>query len=343
MTDEEKRKHQDWEDQTDQAMEGQPAGRCFKSVYPDPRVIEIPCGTPPTKPLGHPPRYRTFVSPENATGSAPGASSPQPAASGANGKGKANVHSPTVGGGGSTDYMAQIVNPTGYIGNYSSAKGSFTQLTHAPTTDYSLQLNSNTWPYSTLCGGVGSADNCFAWQQFAYTSTTGLFMQYWLGGFLLSHSACPTGWLVSDQDCYVSSAPVTGFKINANILASATLTASIVSGGQLKVVLTDSAERHFLTAPDLLGLGIPESTSSPGEGWVQAEFNILGNTDSNMAIFPAKTKVGVKVNAVPYNGATSSRCVLHSNTGEQNNLTLGACTASATGISFPETSGKQAL
>jgi hypothetical protein len=168
-------------------------------------------------------------------------------------------------------------------------------------------------------------------------------MQYWLGGYLSSHTACPTGWLVSDQDCYVSSKAVSGFTIKDKVLASTTLAASIVSGGQLKVVLTDSAEKHSLIAPDLLGLGIPEAAGSPGEGWDQAEFNILGNNDANMAIFPAKTKVGVKVNAVPYNGATSSRCVLHSNTGEQNNLTLCTCTASATGISFPETSGKQAL
>ncbi len=132
-----------------------PKKGCFTTAYPSTEWKEVPCVTPPARP--YPP---------------PAVGSPPP-----------NV----VGGGGSNDVAAQV---TGLI---SSASGSFDSANNVTTetgttfgsdcsnstsgvaNTFSLQLNTR--PFTTsVCTSTG----CQGWQQFVYSNSGFVFIQYWL-------------------------------------------------------------------------------------------------------------------------------------------------------------------
>ena len=260
------------------------------------------------------------------------------------------------------DYVAQA--PSGH--RISSASGSFPTVTGVRSekgvgvpgfggggilgpNEYTLQVNTNFYSNSPACDGYSG---CFAWQQYVMstntpvsltsnrlTNETEVFIEYWLINYGIDDGfdICPSGFIDAGpdsqgpgDDCVQNSKAtvIANGQLPITDLAKLKLSGSAAPGGTDAATVTFGGEAYTATVRDNL-------TDIAG-GWTQAEFNVLGNAGGSRADFNSGSSVTVKL--LLNDGSTSApTCVSPSNydgtTGETNNLSLGAC--SATGGASP--------
>jgi hypothetical protein len=187
--------------------------------------------------------------------------------------------------------------------------------------EYTLQINSNYLATTAACAGKLG---CTVWQQFVYSpdySTKGtaqVFMQYWLLNY---GTACPGGWTSSGTDCYRNSSGLNAPDEPITELANMKLSASATGGGNDTATFTHGTTAYAVSAAD--------SALSLSTIWNQSEFNVVGNAGGSQAQFNQGASITVNI-AITDGTSNTPTCVANDgSTGETNNLTLGACTASA--------------
>ena len=231
----------------------------------------------------------------------------------------------TVGDG--TDYSAVV---TGLI---SKATGTFTNVSSnisetgnvggsgsKVSNSFSLQLNSEFISGSPACAKASSPTSCQAWEQFVYTYNGGgtgdIYMQYWLIDY---DTSCPSGWTSYSEDCYTNSNASEVSSLTAKQLATVSLSATAVSGGNDAVSLSvGSGQATTVTAKD--------TKIDLAAYWNTTEWGVYGDGGGSAANFAS----GNTLDAQTVLTATSSSaptCVKEGFTGETNNLTLTATPA----------------
>lgn len=243
----------------------------------------------------------------------------------------------TVGNG--TDYAARTSGLT------KSAVGTFPTVTGVTTgtADYSLQINTDIGSNPTTCSQFGYS-SCQTWEQFIYSTdsdgdpsngrTPVAFIQDWFfAGNQSQYNSvgCPSGWFsYPDQlACYRNSNAVTVPLVQVKNIGTIRLTGSATSGGVDTVTFSVNGTAKSVSQT--------ATTLNINRIWHQSEFNIFGNGSDNPVVsFNRGSKV--TVNVAPNDGSTSAPSCLGNagTTYEQNNLTLGTCTA--TGGSTPHIS-----
>lgn len=223
---------------------------------------------------------------------------------------------------------------------------------------YSLQVNTQTFTCNTAYTGSISTT---CWEQFVYSESQGqLYIQYWLLGYCTSSGgtncnnsppfsssnpapsfSCPStnppggGWWQSGGSCYGNGNSVTGLAIvPATNLGTLSLSGLANSGGSgndvIKLCISGGSCYSVTFADNVLNLY---------QNWKQSEFNVIGDTSGSQAVFNAGTSITVLNTLTDQSGnPIASSCVNNGSTGETNNLFLGPCTASSSGISFTEAS-----
>ncbi|QWT22184.1 hypothetical protein KPL74_09265 [Bacillus sp. NP157] len=234
----------------------------------------------------------------------------------------------TVGNG--NDFAAKTRNLT------RSAVGTFPTVTGVTTgtADYSLQINTNISSNPTTCTQFGYS-SCQTWEQFIYSTdsdgtasngrTPVAFIQDWF--FAGSQSqynsvGCPSGWFsYPDQlACYRNSNAVSVPLVAVSNIGSIQLTGSATAGGVDTVTFSVNGTAHSVSQT--------ATTLNINKIWNQSEFNIFGNGSDNPVVsFNRGSRVTVNL-AVNDGSTTAPTCLGNSGTTyEQNNLTLGTCTA----------------
>lgn len=270
----------------------QPSAGCFHASYPVLKWHAVKCVTAPNIPLVPAPLSRSAR----------------------------NHRADTVGDG--LDYSAVvsglISKATGTFKDVSSGitekgenGGSGSQVANA----FSLQLNSQFFSGSPACSKSGTPTSCQAWQQFVYTyesRTLGyIFMQYWLINY---NATCPSGWYTYSNDCYTNSNASTVSVLTAAQLASVSLTASAVSGGQDGVSMSvGSGSATSVTNAD--------TKVDLATYWNTAEWGVYGDGGGSAANFGAGTTLQAQTVMTATNNAAPG-CVEEGFTGETNNLSL---------------------
>jgi len=271
-----------------------PRKGCFTAVFPKTTWQEIPCTTNKLQP--YPP--------------APGGGQPN------------------VVGGGVGDFSGKVSS-----GHVHAAEGSFDDVSGvsaeignlggkppAVLDAYALQLNANTFK-SPACAGATLA-GCRGWQQFVYSNTGSLVMQYWLIGF---GPKCPVGgnWAqtpMSPNSCFkdgINQASPPGMVPAAN-LKQFTLAATATAGGSDTVMLTVNGQAFSFSNDDgVVGLAA---------GWQEAEFNVFGDAFNSQAHFNDGSTIVVRTTV--HNGTNNPLiCDPVGFTGESNDLTLAGTAA----------------
>lgn len=243
----------------------------------------------------------------------------------------------TVGNG--NDYAARTSSLT------RSAVGTFPTVTGVTTgtADYSLQINTNIGSNPTTCTQFGYS-SCQTWEQFIYSTdsdgsasngrTPVAFIQDWF--FAGSQSqynsvGCPSGWYSypAQLACYRNSNAVSVPLVAVSNIGSIRLTGSATSGGVDTVTFSVNGTAHSVSQT--------ATTLNINRIWNQSEFNIFGNGSDNPVV-SFNSGSHVTVNLAVNDGTTNAPTCLGNagTTYEQNNLTLGTCTA--TGGSTPHIS-----
>ncbi|MEX1826769.1 hypothetical protein [Luteibacter sp. CQ10] len=241
--------------------------------------------------------------------------------------------------GNGVDYAAQTRNLT------RSAVGTFPTLSGVTTgtADYSLQINTNIGSNPTTCTQFGYS-SCQTWEQFIYSTdsdgspsngrTPVAFIQDWFfAGSASQYNSvgCPSGWYSYPQQyaCYRNSNAVSVPLVPVNQIGTIKLTGSATSGGVDTVTFTVNGSAHSVSQS--------ATTLNINKIWKLSEFNIFGNGSDNPVVsFNRGSRV--TVNLAVNDGSTNAPSCLGNagQTYEQNNLTLGSCTA--TGGSTPHIS-----
>ncbi|WP_349656397.1 hypothetical protein [Xanthomonas sp. 10-10] len=235
----------------------------------------------------------------------------------------------TVGNG--TDYAARTGRST------RSAVGSFPSVSGVTTgvADYSLQINTDIASNPSTCSQFGYS-TCQTWAQFIYSTdgdgdagngrTPIAFIQDWFfAGSASQYNAvgCPSGWYAyPDQNaCYRNSDAVDAPLVAVKNIGSIKLTGSATAGGVDTVSFSVNGQAYSVNQP--------ASTLNINKIWRQSEFNIFGNGSVNPVVSFNRGS-SVTVNVAVNDGTTNAPTCLGNagTTFEQNNLTLGSCTAS---------------
>ncbi|KAB7763210.1 hypothetical protein CKY51_20245 [Xanthomonas maliensis] len=237
----------------------------------------------------------------------------------------------TVGNG--VDYAARTGSRT------RSAVGSFPVVNGVTTgvEDYSLQINTNIDKNFVTCVQFGYT-SCATWQQFIYSTdgdadpsngrTPVAFIQDWfIAGSAAEFKAkgCPGGWFAySDSDynaCYTNSDGVEVPLVPVSGIGSIQLSGSATAGSVDTVMFSINGQAYSVSQN--------AKTLNINKIWHQSQFNIFGNGGgSPLVSFNAGSQVMVNV-AVDDGTRRSPTCLGNAGTTfEQNNLTLGSCTAS---------------
>lgn len=219
---------------------------------------------------------------------------------------------------------------------------------------YSLQINTQTFSCSTTYTG-GITTTC--WEQFVSSNTGQLYIQFWLLGYCSSSGgsncgtktpsfSCPsatppggTTWSKSGGSCYANGPSVSPPSTAATSLGNLQLSgyANFMDSGQdvIKLCITGGSCYSVSLTDGVLNLYL---------NWRQSEFNVFGDTGGSQAVFNAGTTIKVSTALNDHTGnPISSSCAINGSTGETNNLFLGPCTASSSGITFIEASQAFAL
>lgn len=261
-----------------------PAGKgCFKATSPGMTWTAVPCVTPPNIP---------YIP--------------------ATGGGRQSSLGPSVVGNGFDD------SSQASSGLIAWAEGSFPVVTGVTTTDtnYSLQLNSNTFSGASLCSGAQNPGSCLGWEQFVYASGTA-FIQYWLINY---GNNCPSGWNSFSGSCFVNSpGGVSVPAISPANLSTLALIAAAGSGGDSISMSVDDT---------LYTYGTDTSVVNLNANWTTAEFNIFGNGGGSQYNFNGGSSVIVQTLTDSDPPTTNApTCSSAGFTGETNNLSLvsGSC------------------
>ncbi|WP_258077789.1 hypothetical protein [Xanthomonas bromi] len=235
----------------------------------------------------------------------------------------------TVGNG--TDYAAH----TGRLTR--SAVGSFPSVSGVTigVADYSLQLNTDLASNPTTCAQFGYS-RCRTWEQFVYSTdddgdasngrTPSVFIQNWfLAGSASQYNVvgCPSGWSAyPDQNaCYRNSNTVSVPLVPVSSIGSIKLTGSATAGGVDTVSFSVNGIAYSVNQPAW--------TLNINKIWRQSEFNIFGNGGGDPLVSFNRGS-HVTVNVAVNDGTTNApKCLGNAGTTfQENNLTLGICTAS---------------
>jgi hypothetical protein len=188
-------------------------------------------------------------------------------------------------------------------------------------------------------------NECLAWQQFIYSSSQGLFLEYWLLNYTPKPDAgCPDGWtpyINKKINCYKDSPKTQGILIPEEKLGATSMDVITSNGGDITLVLTTYKGTYKISAPDLLGLGLPDQLRAghlyAAPGWKMTEFNFFGDGNGSKGTFADPSSTWVNVTGDYYNGAYNVECLQGTLTGESNNLVPGGCSPSSlTSIKFLE-------
>lgn len=284
--------------------EGLPHAGCFRAEYPATAWSRVACGTAPNVVL--PPR-----------------------------RGRIN---PSIIGNGN-DYGIDVLPVTmlGAIGSFEDVSGVKTVTSCAPkyalgtscgthglgNNVYSLQLNSNNFSTSS-CGKIRY---CLGWEQFVYTNQPKyysgggeLIIQDWLLSTSTKKIKCPPkqNWMASGGDCY-KNAPNSVLVPTVPIaqLADVRLAGSAGSNGDSVFFSVGGYVYGMKSAQD-------DGVTDLSQHWTGAEFNVVGNSDGNQAVFNAGATITVRLEAVT-GYSTAAACAGNSGTtGEENNLSFVA-------------------
>jgi len=274
---------------------------CFQASYPEIVWQKVACKT--AHPLYHPVRGNAATGGGDITGD-----------------GKDYVAEST---GLTSEALGSFPKVTGVTSEKSVGVPSFGDGGILGPNEYTLQINTNFNGTTSTCAGHSG---CTVWQQFIYSpdySTKGeasVFMQYWLIGW--GSSKCPTTWTsAGGGDCYKNSAYVAAPDMPITALASLTISAAAVAGGNDTVVFNNGTTAYSITGPD--------SVVDISSVWKETEFNIVGNAGGSRADFNKGSSVTVKL-ALTDGSTTAPTCVADAGTtGESNNLNLGKCKTAA--------------
>ena len=224
---------------------------------------------------------------------------------------------------------------------------------------YSLQLNTNTFPCTTTFTN-SIATTC--WEQFVSSNTGQLYIQFWLLGYCTSSGgsncgdvppfsgsnpapsfSCPPtappgggGWSQSGGSCFGNSASVSPPTTTATNLGKLSLSAYANYKGSGNDVIT-----LCISGGSCNSVTLADNVVNLFQNWKQSEFNVVGDASGSQAVFNAGTSIQVSValtdqSATPV--AITPSCVNNGTTGETNNLFLGPCSGSSSGILFIEAS-----
>lgn len=217
-----------------------------------------------------------------------------------------------------------------------SAVGSFPTVTGVTTgvADYSLQINTNISSNPTTCTQFGYS-SCQTWEQFIYSTdsdgspsngrTPVAFIQDWFfAGSSSQYNSvgCPSGWFSypAQLACYRNSNAVSVPLVSVSNIGTIKLTGSATSGGVDTVTFSVNGTAHSVSQS--------ATTLNINRIWNQSEFNIFGNGSDNPVVsFNRGSRVTVNL-AVNDGSTTAPTCLGNAGTTfEQNNLSLGTCTA----------------
>jgi hypothetical protein len=222
---------------------------------------------------------------------------------------------------------------------------------------YSLQLNTNTFSCNTT---YTNSISTTCWEQFVSSNTGQLYIQYWLIGYCTSSggsncndsppftasnpapsfscpgTAPPGGWGQSGGSCFGNGNSVSPPSTPATSLGKLSLSAYANYKGSgndvIQLCISGGSCYSVTQADNVLNLF---------QNWLQSEFNVFGDANGSQAVFNAGTSITVS-NALTDQSATpvaiTPSCANNGTTGESNNLFLGPCTASSSGILFTEAS-----
>ena len=256
---------------------------CSKAAYPDTGWTQIPCAGPPLDPY-----------------------QPNPQ---------------TVGNG--TGYFARVAGSlTLAVGSFQIGGDGVSVTSEAGFVNgnppliantFSLQLNTNAFP-TPACKSAVTPQLCVGWQQFVYSSTGQLFMQYWLANF---GPNCPKFWSQTKQvpnACFISSTSAPAPSETIGALASLSLEA--VAGP-----VTDTVFLH--TENEVYSASFTDAALSLANNWNQVEFNIYGDGFGTQANFNSGSIIDVGV-ILAYGTNNAPICATSSSavTAETNSLTL---------------------
>lgn len=316
-----------------------PSGGCFRASFPGTTWERVACTTGPNLP--HTP--------------APGHVPPPAGSKGVRGPGGAFVVGDGVG-----DYASQISGQ----GNVVWSEGSFPVVSDFKTVNdtlhgpgqFSLQLNSNTLPYSPACISANPfPGTCAGWAQFVYDSggdnlgNPTVFIQYWAINFgdfdkcPPPPKGAPPGWSwtffdnsangIEQFDCFTS-----------NALGSAPAPAISVTDLD-KVVLaglagpTTNAVVLYTPPGNMVAFATEIDPVGLRAGWTTSEFNLFGEEGGSQAQLNVGANAVVQVLTYPsFNTGNylPTQCDSTSFTGETNNLFANWCWPIPGGVQFTE-------
>jgi hypothetical protein len=257
----------------------------------------------------------------------------------------------TVGGGGSgSDWetslsSGNIGESQGYVSAMSGVTGEWDN--GVPGANYySLQDNSNTFTCNTPDTNNSNAE---CWEQFLFfndpgSSSGSLVIQYWLIGYLITHTSCPSthtrlwsmGWQTSNptSSCWADSA----LSYTTPLENPSSLTSYQLKG---YADLSGNDESVFCHTTTCYAVTVAHTVFDLSSYWTDAEWNVLGYSGSEACFNPTSSPTGcgptgspsVTVTQYLYNsGGTNiaSNCYQNGTTGETNNLNVPSSCSSVT-------------
>jgi hypothetical protein len=178
-----------------------------------------------------------------------------------------------------------------------------------PAVANAFSLQVNTKPFQTsVCSGAANPTQCQGWQQFVFSNSGFVFMQYWLLTYL---ATCPAGWNTYGADCWKNSSATFVPAQTINQLGKLSLTGNAVSGGSDTVIFSTGSARYAATGED--------SALHLANGWQFAEFNVFGDCCFSQANFNTGSTIAVRV-SVNTGSLQAPSCAAEGYTGETNNL-----------------------
>jgi len=246
---------------------------------------------------------------------------------------------PAAGAGASHDYVASVQGQ-GRLINFAGGKFFLSGVTSetglcpkcggvSSPNEYSLQLNTNTYDYTTSSyirtAACGDYYDCHVWQQFVYATDYdqlhegALFMQYWLFNWT---GNCPRGyWTLSAGTCYKNSKYAAVPDIPVTNLGDVILTGGAENGGADSIALEYGDDIWSVTAAD----SSREGGLDIATVWTQAEFNVVGDANFAQANFNLGSQITVLLQILDGSSSVPACNIGEGTTGETNNMTLGAC------------------
>jgi hypothetical protein len=178
-------------------------------------------------------------------------------------------------------------------------------------TSYNLQLNTNHFVSTFPAGPFGPVTG---WEQFIYEPDQGVYIQYWLLGYLDNNGSCPNdSWIQHGQDCWQNTTGMTGAPSEPiSSLGQLALAATASPSGDAAIFYTGDGTAYARGQASVLGLAY---------GWNKSEFNVFGPGNGSEAYLPYGSTL--QVQTLTAGGASSTGSYENSSsTAETNNTTV---------------------